>query len=105
MLSTSIGFESMKSFSLQTSPKEDSSSSFVLVVFHCLLATRALEATGSRRRTRTQEDEKPKVPVKAFSEEYRRQICPDRLVVQPRAHQRHGLDDSKPILEAPTEKV
>ena len=41
----------------------------------------------------------------AFSEEYRRQICAGRLVVQPRAHQRHWLDYSKAILKAPTEKV
>jgi hypothetical protein len=44
-------------------------------------------------------------PVKEFSEEYRRQICAGRLVVEPRAHQRHWLDDSKAILKAPTEKV
>jgi hypothetical protein len=57
---------------------------------------RSTSSAGKRRRGR---------PVKAFSEEYRRQICPRRLVVQPRAHQRHWLDDSKAILEAPTEKV
>jgi hypothetical protein len=39
------------------------------------------------------------------SEEYGRQIRPCWLVVQPQGHQRHGLDDSKAILEAPTKKV
>jgi hypothetical protein len=39
------------------------------------------------------------------SEEYGRQIRPCWLVVQAQGHQRHGLDDSKAILEAPTKKV
>jgi hypothetical protein len=39
------------------------------------------------------------------SEEYGRQIRTCWLVVQPQGHQRHGLDDSKAILEAPTKKV
>jgi len=39
------------------------------------------------------------------SEEHGRQICPGRLVVQSRAHQRHWLDDPKAILEAPAKKV
>jgi len=39
------------------------------------------------------------------SEEYGRQIRPGRLVVQPRGHQRHWLDDPKAILKAPTKKV
>ena len=38
------------------------------------------------------------------SEEYGRQICPGRLVVQPQGHQRHWLDNPKAILEAPTKK-
>jgi hypothetical protein len=33
------------------------------------------------------------------SEEYGRQICPGRLVVQPQGHQRHWLDNPKTILE------
>ena len=37
--------------------------------------------------------------------QYGRQICPGRLVVQPRGHQRHWLDDPKAILETPTKKV
>ena len=60
------------------------------------LRSKFFGGAGKRRRGR---------PVKAFSEEDRRQICPGRLVVQPRAHQRHWLDDSKATLEAPTEKV
>jgi 3-oxoacyl-[acyl-carrier protein] reductase len=39
------------------------------------------------------------------SKEYGRQICPGRLVVQSRGHQRHWLDDPKAILEAPAKKA
>ena len=39
------------------------------------------------------------------SEEYGRQMRPCWLIVQPQRHQRHGLDDSKAILEAPTKKI
>ncbi|MGA8656665.1 MAG: hypothetical protein WB586_11010 [Chthoniobacterales bacterium] len=57
----------------------------------------AIEYLGLNRKS------KPETVI--ASEEYGRQICPGRLVVQPRAHQRHWLDDPKAIFEAPTKKA
>jgi acyl-CoA synthetase (AMP-forming)/AMP-acid ligase II len=57
------------------------------------------------RRTSNGDKRRQGRPVEAFSEKYRRQICPRGLVVQPQAHQRHWLNDPEAILEAPTKKI